>query len=163
MSKVGRKSAYETKIKPRLSEIKEWTEEGANDTEISRRLNISKATFYKYLAEYKEFAEAVKSGRFKAVEKIENAMFESALGGKQTLKKAMKVKKILYKDGKKDKETEVMEPYEEEVYIAPNTTAGIFLLKHWAKDKGYTNDPLTLELKKQELELKKEIADHNNW
>ena len=163
MAKAGRKNAYETKIKPRLKEIQEWSKEGANDIEIIRRLKISKATYYKYLTKYKEFADSVKRGRSEAVEKLENAMFNCALGGKQKLQKAMKVKKILYKDGKKDKEIEVMEPYEEEVFIAPNVTAGIFLLKHWAKEKGYTNDPLSLELKKEELELKKEIAENNNW
>ena len=35
--------------------------------------------------------------------------------------------------------------------------------KPWGKERGYTNAPLTLELKKEELELKKEIADANNW
>ena len=51
----------------------------------------------------------------------------------------------------------------EEVYIPPNATSAIYLLKHWGKLRGYTNDPLSLELKKEELELKKEIAEKEHW
>lgn len=160
--KAGRKSAYEQKIKPRLSEIKKWLEKGVTEKSIAKKLGISYSTFNKYKVEKTEFAELCKN-RGKCVDDIENSMFEAAIGGKQTLKKVMKVKHVEYENGKRLKEYETLEPYEEEVYFPPNTTAGIYLLKHWGKDKGYTNDPATLRLKREEFEHKKEIDEMNNW
>lgn len=154
---AGRKNVYDTMIAPRLDDIKKWASLGVTDKRMSEMLGISEQTFMKYKKEKEEFKDIILLGRSYAVEQIENAMYQSALGGKQTLKKAMKVKRVLYQKGKKDKEVEVMEPYEEEIYLAPNVTACIYLLKHWAKDKGYTNDPLTLEFKKEELAYKKEL------
>lgn len=159
---AGRKSVYDTMIAPRLEEVRKWSSLGVTDKRIAELLGVSEPTFFKYKREKDELRESLILGRAYAVEQIENAMYQSAIGGKQVLKKAMKVKKTLYAKGKKDKEVEVMEPYDEEVYYAPNVTAGIYLLKHWAKEKGYTNDPLTLEFKKQELEYKKEMEGLGN-
>ena len=163
MGKRGRKSAFDERIKPNLEKIKDWAKDGCTDAEIAKKLGVAKSTYFKYKAENAELMDTVKTGREEAVDKLEHAMFDSAIGGKQTIKKAMKVRRVIYENGKKSEEFETMVPYEEEVYIPPNTTAGIFLLKHWGKERGYTNDPLTLALKKEELELKKEIAENNNW
>ena len=46
--KSGRKDAYETKIKPRFDEIREWLINGANNDNIAHNLGVSKVTFYKY-------------------------------------------------------------------------------------------------------------------
>ena len=162
MMKTGRKNVYESKIKSRFTEIEAWVKKGVTERSIANKLGISYSTFNKYKAEETEFSELLKKGRESSVDDLENAMFLSALGGKQSVRKAMKVKRIIYKDGKKDKEIEIMEPYEEEVYTPPNTTAGIFLLKCWGKDRGYTNDPAMLDLKKKELELKEKAQD-DEW
>ena len=163
MAKKGRKSAYETIIEPNLENIKKWTKEGLMDAEIIKRLGINKSTYYRYKSEKKEFQDSVKDGREEAVEKLETTMFQAAMGQKEKVKKAMKVKKISYKNGKKELEYETMEPYEEEIFVPPNMTAAIFLLKHWAKDKGYTNDPQTLELKREEFEHQKEMDEKKVW
>lgn len=160
---AGRKNVYDTKIKPRFDEIAEWVKKGATERSIAKNLGVSHSTFNKYKNEKVEFLDILKNNRMKAVEDIENAMFESAIGGKKTLWKAMKVRHIDYDEEGRKIEYETVERYQEDVYYPPNTTAGIYLLKHWAKDKGYTNDPLSLDLKKQELELKKQIAENNNW
>lgn len=162
-NKKGRKSAFDTIIKPNLENIKQWTKDGLTDAEIIKKLGINKSTYYRYKSDNKELKDCVKDGRSEAVEKLEKTMFQSAMGGKETVKKSMKVKKIKYKDGKKELEYETMEPYEEEIYTPPNVTAAIFLLKHWAKDKGYTNDPQTLELKREEFEHQKEMDKVKNW
>ena len=44
------------------------------------------------------------------------------------------------------------------MYVKPDTQAGIFLLKNWAKNR-YSSDPLMHDLKIRELELKEKIAD----
>ncbi len=161
---AGRKNVYDTKIKPHLESIKKWIADGATEQSIAKTLGVSHTTFNKYKNEKVELMEAVKRNRMPCVDNIENSMYKAALGGKETLKKVMKVKHIEYQEnGKRLREYETLEPYEEEVYFPPNTTAGIYLLKHWGKEKGYTNDPATLELKRQEFEHKKEIDEIINW
>ena len=163
MSKLGRKSAYEEKIKPRFSEIAEWVRNGATEKSIANRLGISRKTFMKYKALESDLVTLLKSNREVAVNEIENSMYRAATGEWQTVRKYVKCKRIEYENGHKAQEFEEMVAYDEEVYFPPNMTAAIYLLKHWGKERGYTNDPQTLELKKQELQLKKEIAEHNNW
>ena len=162
-NKTGRRNVYETKIKPRFNEIKKWVEQGATEKSISRQLGIAYSTFSKYKLLEKEFLELLKNTRVTCVDNIENAMYESAIGGSKVLNKAMKCKYVDYENGQRVREYEKIEYYEEEIFIQPNTTAGIYLLKHWAKNKGYTNDPLSLELKNKELEFKKQQAEKEDW
>lgn len=163
MVKRGRKNVYDEKIKSRFDDIAKWVRNGVTERSIAKNLGIAYSTFNKYKSEKKELMELLKNNREIAVDDIENAMYASAVGGMQTVKKYMKCKHVEYENGKRVSEKEVMVPYEEEMYLPPNTTAAIYLLKHWGKSRGYTNDPLSLDIKKQELELKKEIADNNNW
>ena len=160
---AGRKNVYDSKIKPRFDEIEAWLKKGATEKSIAKKLGVAYSTFNKYKVEKTEFAELLKINRETCVDDIENAMFESAIGGKKTLKKAMKVKHIDYEGGQRVREYETVEYYEEDVYFPPNTTAGIYLLKHWGKDRGYTNDPKSLELKEKEFEHKKQMDENNNW
>ena len=62
MAKRGRKSAYETVIKPHFDDILKWLRSGATEEQISKNLGISQQTFYKYKQEYTEFLELLKKG-----------------------------------------------------------------------------------------------------
>lgn len=163
MAKRGRKNAYETKIKPRFSEIAEWAKKGVPERSMAKMLGVSVSTFEKHKSEFSEFSDLLKKNRMAAVDDIENSMYKSACGIKMVVQKSQKARRVEYENGKKVREWEEMTPYTEEVFVPPNPTAAIYLLKHWGKERGYTNDPLTLDLKKEELELKKEIAKNNNW
>lgn len=155
---MARTRLYETKVKPHLEQIKEMAMEGLSQGQIANALNINLRTFENYIQEEAELFDAVHSGRDFAIKEIENALFKSALGEKITVKKPIKIKKVLYENGKKKGEVEVVENSEEEIYIKPDTNAGIFLLKNWAKDK-YANDPRMYDLKKREQELKEKMAE----
>lgn len=163
MAKRGRKSVYETKIKPKFPEIAEWARKGVTERCMAKMLGVSVSSFEKHKSEFSEFSDLLKINRMRAVDEIENSMFESACGMKKDVHKFQKTKHVEYENGRKVREWEEMTPYTEEVFIPPNPTAAIYLLKHWGKERGYTNDPLTLELKKEEFKLKKEIAEDNNW
>lgn len=163
MAKAGRKDAYETKIKPRFQEIAEWAKKGVTERCMAKMLGVSVSTFEKHKSEKTEFSEILKKNRLAAVDDIENSMYKSSCGMKVDVIKHQKTKHVEYKDGRKVREWEEMTPYTDQVYVPPNPTAAIYLLKHWGRDRGYTNDPASLELKKEELELKKEIAENNNW
>lgn len=80
MGKIGRKNVYDTKIKPRLDEISEWSKNGVTERSMAKTLGIAYSTFNKYKAEKTELAEILKEGREEAVEAIENALYKKATG-----------------------------------------------------------------------------------
>lgn len=137
-----------------LDKIKEWLSNGVTMSSIAKTLRVSKQTLYKHLKNI-DGLDTIKNGRAPAIENLENTMYTSACGYTRKIKKHAKVKRIEYIEGKKSLEYEEMVEYEEEVYYPPDTTAGIFLLKNWAN---YVNEPKMLEIRKQELELKKANA-----
>ena len=65
------------------------------------------------------------------------------------------------KETQSDKNGRTVETYTKTAL--PDPACAMILLKHWDKAGGWTNDPATLELKKQEIELKKKESEKNNW
>ena len=82
--KVGRKSAWDTKIKPRLEEIKGWCRDGLIDTQIAELLGVDKSTFWKYKAEKTELLEALKITKQIADLRVENSLYQRAIGCETT-------------------------------------------------------------------------------
>lgn len=154
---MARKSLYFSQVQPYLTQIKEMAENGLSQAQMAQSLKINLRTFEKYISQEEDLRKAVYSGRQVAIQEVENALYRSAVGEKVIVKKGMKVKRVLY-DGGRKQEIETVEPYDEEIYVKPDTQAGIFLLKNWAKDK-YSSDPNMLDLKKREQELKEKLAE----
>ena len=123
-------SKYETNVKPKLFLVEMWARDGLTDEQIAEKLDISVASFYNYKNEHLEFLESLKKGKEVADYEVENALFKKALGYNAKVKKAFKVKEVLYENGKKLKETERIEYAEDEVHIPADTTAQIFWLKN---------------------------------
>lgn len=107
-----------------------WARDGLTDEQIAEKLDISVASFYNYKNEHLEFLESLKKGKEVADYEVENALFKKALGYNAKIKKAFKVKEVLYENGKRLKETERIEYAEDEVHIPADTTAQIFWLKN---------------------------------
>ena len=149
--KKGRPSKYESHVKPRFEEIAEWLKSGATDKEIAENLGVNQKVFCKYKSEYSELNELCKNGRLKAVQAIKAALFKRATGFSYTEKKIINSEK----NGK------TVETYVK--YSAPDPASAMILLKHWDKENEWCNDPATLELKKQELELKKKQFENGVW
>lgn len=123
-------SKYETNVKPKLFLVEMWARDGLTDEQIAEKLDISVASFYNYKNEHLEFLESLKRGKEVADYEVENALFKKALGYNAKIKKAFKVKEVLYENGKRLKETERIEYAEDEVHIPADTTAQIFWLKN---------------------------------
>lgn len=163
MSTKGRPSKYESHVKPRFAEIKEWLQAGATDKEIAENLGVNPKVFCKYKNDFNELKKLVENGRQKAVQEIKAALFKRATGFSYTEKKTI-TKQILLKG-----EDDVDVPatlVQTEVYskcALPDPTSALILLKHWDKAGGWTADPQQLELKKQELELKKQKIESEDW
>lgn len=159
-AKCGRKSSYDEIILPRMDEIKEWIRCGKTDKDCAKLLGITAKTFSKYKNSISSFNSTIKENRAGCVENLENSMYDNAIGFVKTLQKPIKRKIVDYENGRKIHEEEVIEIVKEEIYIPPNVTAGIFLLKNWG---GYTNEPKILEMKQKEFELKEKIIESNNF
>lgn len=154
MAKRGRKSAYETTIKPRFSDIKEWLENGATEKQIADNLGVSYSTFNKYKAENSDFSEFLKNGRKSLVLKLRGALVKKAMGFEYTETK---------KYSKRDPDGNVSQYVEETTKTAlPDVAALNLCLKNYDPED-WANDPQALRLKEKELDLRREIAEKDNW
>lgn len=152
MAKRGRKNVYETNIKPRFSEICDWLKHGATERQIAYNLGVSYSTLNKYKVEKIEFSELLKNGRLSLVLELRGALVKKALGYQFTeIKKYTKI------------ENGNTVQYVEETTreSAPDVAALNLCLKNYDSE-AWANDPQMLKLKREELALKKELAD-NNW
>lgn len=151
---AGRKGIYDTKIKPRFNDIKSWLEDGATERQVAEQLGISYSSLNKYKAEKKEFMELLKNiDRSKIVSDLRGALLKRALGFKETTKKYYKKEE----DGKVVSYTEIHEQY-----YPPDVAAINLSLKNYDKDN-WSNDWQSYNIKKEELELKKKLAEQNIW
>ena len=151
---MGRPSRYDAEIKPHIAEIKKAVEAGATVEEVAKAFGIATSTLHKYKAEKKELKDAFARGREKIVFDIKGALLKKALGFEYEEEK---------KVGKKDKNGEqiiLVEKYTR--YSVPSETAAAMLLRNYDKD-WLDKDITSTELKRQEMELKKAIAESNNF
>lgn len=151
---MARPSKYDTEIKPHIEEIKKAVEAGATVAEISRAFGIAESTLYKYKAEKKELKEAFAQGREKICFQIKAALLKKALGFDYEEEK---------RTGRKDKNGEnivLVEKYKR--YCVPSETAAAMLLRNY-DDEWRDNDKATASIKKQETDLRKAIAECNNF
>lgn len=150
---MGRKSKYETHVKPYLQQIEEWYQDLDEQQIAVERLGIAVSTFENYKKKYPELREALKKGRQHLVGEL-----------KASLKK--KAKGFYYEETKTSireeggKRIQVVEKYKK--YAQPDTGAIHLLLKNY--DPTWTNDDqTTIDLKREQLELAKQKAENDNW
>lgn len=121
-----------------------WAMSGLSDEQIAKNMDISRSTLNEWRKKYPDISDTLKKGKDVADYEVENALFIRACGIKETQKKAIKVRTVTYKDGKRVKETEDIKMVDEEIYIAPDTTAAIFWLKCRQPDRW--NDKILQQL-----------------
>lgn len=153
--KRGRKDAYETKIKPRFDEIREWLINGANNDNIIHNLGISKKTFYKYLSEKSEFLHLIKNGRITIVAELRSALIKKAKGFDYT-----ETKIIEREDPDTGDKIKTIETYNKK--SLPDVAALNLALKNYDPEN-WSNDPQGDAIKREELELKKQKLEKEDW
>lgn len=161
--KVGRKDVYTSKIEPRMKDILRWLEQGATEREVANNLGVAYSTFNKYKGEKTELMELLKKGREKPVEDIKAALLRRAVGFQYEEKKVVTKKIVMEGSNGASVPANVIQTEVVTKTALPDVAAGLVLLKHWDKQNGWTSDPQTLELKKKELEFKKEQAEKESW
>ena len=153
--KRGRKDAYETKIKPRFDEIRDWLINGASDDNIIHNLGIHKDTFYKYIKEKTEFSDLIKNGRIAIVAQLRSALIKKAMGFEYQESKI-----IEREDPDTGEKIRTVETYTKK--SLPDVAALNLALKNYDPDR-WSNDPQGDKIKREELELKKQKLEKEDW
>lgn len=120
-----------------LIKVQGYARDGMTDTEMAEAMRISRSTLNTWLKKFPQMAAVIKAGKEVADRKVENSLFERATGKIVTLKKPIKVRKIIYDEntGKKCSEAEEIEYVDEEEYIPADTKAIIFWLTNRKPDE----------------------------
>lgn len=129
-----------------LIKIQGWARDGLIDKEIAHNIGIGYSTLREWKNVYPEIGEALRKGKEVVDRIVENALYKSAIGFMQKIKKPVRIKEVEYdpKTGKKVRESEKWVQVEEEIYIAPQVTAQIFWLKNRKPDQWREKNDLTL-------------------
>lgn len=154
MAKAGAKSKYETHVKPHFDKITKLLNEGASESQVAESLGISYSSFNNYKAQYEELAELCRQPRVTLISDLRSALIKKALGMKVERKKTYIRKDA---DGREAKYTEIMVDE-----LPPDVAAINLALKNYDRDN-WANDPQANELKRQELELRKQLAEFKEW
>lgn len=153
-NKRGRISKYDEVVKPHLEKIRHWcADSGATEKDICSTLGIAVSTFNEYKHKHPELMEALKKGRGELVLEIKSSLAKKARGYDYEEKKTY-IKKD--NDGKEYKYTEITSKHQ-----PPSEAAANMLLKNY--DKTWLDNPAMHSLKVQELELRKMMAEKDNW
>ena len=157
MAKRGAKSKYEQLVKPNLIKVNEKVRQGVTEEEIAKALGISVASLNNYRNKYPEFAEALSKNKGADVlDKLVNAGIEAATGYFKEIETTII---ILDEDGKPAKRQKTIVKQ----WYPPNASLNQYYTKNLGKERGFTNDPLEYEFKKEKQKLDEEIARANNW
>jgi hypothetical protein len=149
--KIGRISRYE----PGMLDIAHSAcLAGATDELLAEQLGVSTTTLYEWKHAHPEFADAIKRGKHPANNRVASALYERAKGATWTEEVPIKVKEVVYVDGKKISETERVEIVEVTKRAPPDTTAGIFWMKNRRPD---------MWRDKQDVQHSGEVAIRQEW
>lgn len=147
-----------------LTKIQGWARDGLIDKQIARNMSIALATLKTWKVRFPEIAEALRKGKEVVDREVENALFKSALGFMQKVKKPVRIREVEYdpKSGKKIRESEKWVQVEEEIYVPPQVTAQIFWLKNRKPDQWREKNDLTLTPSNGVLESLMELHKHGS-
>lgn len=129
-----------------LTKIQGWARDGLIEKQIAKNMGVAESTLRNWKNNFPEIAEALRKGKEVVDREVENALFKSAIGFMQKVKKPVRIREVEYdpKSGKKIRESEKWVQVEEEVYIPPQVTAQIFWLKNRKPDQWREKNDLTL-------------------
>ena len=140
---MAKSKADEWLEQDKLTLLEGWARDGLTDEQIANNIGISRSTLFEWRKNNQDISNALKKGKEVVDIEVENALLKKALGYTITLHKQK-----VTKDG------DVVD-IEEEVHIAPDTTAQIFWLKN--RKKVQWRDKVEYEANTDELNKVKEL------
>ena len=150
---MGRKSRYETHVKPYLNQIQEWYEDLDERQIAVDKLGIAVSTWEKYKKEYPELRDVLKRGKQQLVSELKTSLKKKAKGFYYEETKTC----IREVDGKQVK---TIEKYKK--YAQPDTGALHLLLKN-LDESWHNDDTETINMKKEQLKIAREKMESENW
>lgn len=147
------KEKYTSHIKPYLKEIEQWLHEGSTEAHICQKLGVHVSTWSEYKLKYSELTEAIKRGRQNLILDLKSSLYKRAMGfhedeseGRREVGADGKDKLVITKVVRK--------------YYPPDVAAINLALKNLDKgdelDRAWSNDPELADLRRQELELRRQ-------
>ena len=115
-----------------LLRIQGWARDGLTDKEIAKNMGVSYASIKDWKKKFPAIGAVLKAGKDVADRVVENALYKSACGYTETIRKPMRIKTVDYdpETGKKIRETEKVVAVEEQIHFPAQVTAQIFWLKN---------------------------------
>ena len=154
---AGRKSKYETCVKPYLEDINKKVRQGVTEESIAKSLGISVATLNNYRNKYPEFKEALSKDKGADVlQRLINAGIEAACG---YYKENETTTVILDESGVASKSQKTVT----KTWYPPNPVLNKFYALNFGKDEGIASDPLDYEMRKAKQELDEAILKGKSW
>lgn len=151
MAKVGRKSKVGV-IQDNIERIKEWKRNGATDEQICDALDISRSNWYKHLSQNKELNDIIKKSAQSLALDLRGELARQAF--KHTLETKKQYVKHDLETGHKTQYTEITTKE-----VDGNVAAAHLLLKN-IDGKNWKESWDAYEFKKQELEIRKQMAEN---
>lgn len=103
---------------------------GATDAELAEEFGVSESCLNNWKLAHPPFMESLKAGKLQADTHVADRLHQRALGFEFDEAQPIKLKEVLYENGKRVKETERVEIVMVHRVVPPDTTAGIFWLKN---------------------------------
>lgn len=141
-------------VKSRFSEIEAWLKQGLLEKQIIVNLGIGKTTWEHYKHIHPELTELLKRGVSAQVTEVENSLFKNATGFYYFVTEMVKCKNT---DGSERVEVVVIKKFK-----PPETAAMCFFLKNKNK-KDWSDNPTMLDIKREELEMRKTESAFKEW
>lgn len=152
---MARPSKYDTHIKPYFEDIKSALSRGVDEKEIAKSLDVSTSAWCEYKNKFTEFRELFSDKKdYSAIlERLDNALIKSACGYEY---EELTVYTTTDEDGKTKTHKEKRQRHQ-----PPNVTAIFGAYNRF--DPNYKKDKAYYDLKREELDLKKALAEANNF
>lgn len=169
----GRKAKYPIYIKPYLEQITEMAKT-MTEKQIADCLGVSyTGTWAQSKQDYPELVEAIKKGRECVVSDLKSSLIKKAKGYEYTetketvesVKWPEEMYTALLEKGFTPKQiasSRVVKTEKTVKHFQPDVAAINLGLKNYDKEN-WANDPQMLELRKQELEIRKKQIENNQW
>lgn len=137
-------------VQEKLMLIEKWIRDGLTERQVCKNLGISVQALNVFKKQHPELVDSLKKGREIIVTELENALIRRALG--QTYEETkISIREV---DGKQVKFTEKTTKY-----ALPDVAALFILLKNKDKERGWSDNPIKMELERQMFEHRKRIDE----
>lgn len=128
---IGRPSAFRPEY---VEQARALTPLGATDSDLANTFGVTPRTIQTWKTSHPEFLHALKGGKAEADLTVTGSLFQRARGYEWDEEVPIKLKTVLYDNGKRLSETETIEMRTVHRVVPPDTTACIFWLKNRRKD-----------------------------